>query len=162
MVENRKLSPRNPNRQRRAFHLEFQEYVVGISGWDWSYSLSLDKSRQRSEPYHEFRHLVIKGILLQPTLRIDQVEVTLLPNRNLDEERRKHHEPISIGTLELRDDKMVGLIPMPMDALSPVLLMLICNRFKFLAMSGTEMYRRSTRLSGFRLEMTLEEEEEAP
>ncbi|MDI2073057.1 hypothetical protein [Bradyrhizobium sp. Mp27] len=54
---------------------------------------------------------------------------------------------------------MVGLIPMSMDGLSPVLLMLISNRFKYLAMSGTEMYRRNTRLGGFSLEMTADEEE---
>jgi len=51
---------------------------------------------------------------------------------------------------------MAGLIPIPMDALAPILAMLIGDRFKFLAMSGTELYRRSTRLTGSRLEMTME------
>jgi hypothetical protein len=32
----------------RALRLEFQEYVIAIMGWDWSYSLSLDTSRDRS------------------------------------------------------------------------------------------------------------------
>ncbi|MDI2073056.1 hypothetical protein [Bradyrhizobium sp. Mp27] len=95
MVENRKLPPAKPKRQRRALHLGFQEYVLEITGWCWSYSLSSDLSRQRIEPYHEFRHLVIKGTMLKPTeLRTDQVEVTQLPDRDLDEERRKNHEPI--------------------------------------------------------------------
>jgi hypothetical protein len=52
---------------------------------------------------------------------------------------------------------MVGLIPI--HALAPILAMLIGDAFKFLAMSGTEPYRRSTRLTGFSLEMTMEEEE---
>jgi hypothetical protein len=106
---------------------------------------------------------VVKGSLLKPTgLRADEVEVTLLPDRNLDEERRKNHEPISLGTLELQDDKMVGFLPIPMDVLPSVLQMLIGDRFKFLAMSGTELYRRSTRLTGFSLEMDMEEDEDAP
>jgi hypothetical protein len=51
---------------------------------------------------------VIKGTLLKPTgLKTDKVEVTLLPDNNLGEERRKGHEPISVGTLELHDNKMV-------------------------------------------------------
>ncbi len=160
MAENPKPRLKNAKRRRRALHLEFQEYVVAVKTWDWSYSLSLDTSRDRSEPYHEFRQLVIKGMLLKPTgLITDQVEVTLLPDRNLDAERRRNHEPIFVGSLELHDNKMVGLIPIPMDALAPILAMLIGDRFKFLAMSGTELYRRSTRLTGFSLETTMEEEE---
>jgi hypothetical protein len=58
---------------------------------------------------------------------------------------------------------LVGLIPIPMDALAPILTMLVGDRFKFLAMSGMQMYRRSTRLTGFRLEMvTMEQDEEEP
>src|SRR6202158_14028 len=45
MAKNRKAQRANPKRQRRALHLEFQEYVVLITGWNWSYSLSLDTSR---------------------------------------------------------------------------------------------------------------------
>jgi len=46
-----------------------------------------------------------------------------------------------------------------MDALSHILNMMLGDRFKFLAMSGSEMYRRSTRLIGISLEMTMEGEE---
>ncbi|SRR6266702_5076288 len=163
MADIPKPRPKRPKRPRKALRLEFQEYVVAIAGWDWSYSLSLDTSRDRSEPYHEFRHLLIKGTLLKPTgLRTDQVEVRLLPDRNLDAERRRNHEPISLGTLEISGNMLVGLIPIPMDALAPILTLLVGDRFKFLAMSATEMYRRSTRLTGFRLEMTIEEGEERP
>jgi hypothetical protein len=43
---------------------------------------------------------LIKGTLLKPTgLKTDQVEVRLLPDRNLDAERRRNHEPMSLGTL---------------------------------------------------------------
>lgn len=163
MAQNPKARRAKPKRPRRALHLEFQEYVVLITGWDWSYSLSLDTSRQRIEPYHEFKHLLIKGTLLKPTgVVTDQVEVTMLPDRNLDAERRRNHEPLSIGSLELRDNKMVGLMPIPMEALAPILQMLIGDRLKFLAMSGTELYRRSTRISGFSLEMTMKDEAEPP
>jgi hypothetical protein len=96
------------------------------------------------------------GTCISVRLITGQVEVALLPDHTLDAERRRNHDPISVGTLELYDNKMAGLIPIPMDALAPILAMLIGDRFKFLAMSGTELYRRSTRLTGSRLEMTME------
>jgi hypothetical protein len=52
MAENSKPRPKKPQRQRRALQLEFQECVVGITGWDWSYSFSLDKTPYRAAPYH--------------------------------------------------------------------------------------------------------------
>jgi hypothetical protein len=99
------------------------------------------------------------GSCISVRLITDQVEVALLPDHNLDAERRRNHETIFVGSLELYDNKMAGLIPIPMDALAPILARLIGDRFKFLAMSGTELYRRSIRLTGFSLEMTMEEEE---
>jgi hypothetical protein len=104
---------------------------------------------------------VIKGTLLKPIrLKAHEVEVTLLPDNNLGEERRKDFEPIAVGTLEINGSKMVGLISIPIDALPSILQMLIGGCFRFLAMNGTNLYRRSTRLSGFRLEMTMQEEDE--
>ncbi len=89
------------------------------------------------------------------------MEVTLLPTIDLDKHGRKDLEPISIGSLELYDNKLVGLISVPMDALPPILQMLIADRLKFIAISGTQLYRRTTRLNGLRPEMNMEEEDGA-
>jgi hypothetical protein len=60
-------------------------YVVAIDGWDWSYSLSLNMDRQPADPYHEFRHLQVRGRLLHPKgLRTDRIALTFLPSRDLD------------------------------------------------------------------------------
>jgi len=49
----------------------------------------------------------------------------------------------------------------PMDTLSPILQILVGDWFRFFAMSGIALYHRSTRLSGFSLEMTMRVEEES-
>jgi hypothetical protein len=67
-----------------------------------------------------------------------------------------------VGTLEGHDHKLIGHILIPMDGLPSILQMLIGNRFKYLYMSGSELYRRRTPLTGFSLEMILTDEESGP
>jgi hypothetical protein len=51
-----------------------------IENWDLGYSFSLNSDRQPIDPYDEFRHLQVKGRLLQPVgLRTDRVQISLLP-----------------------------------------------------------------------------------
>lgn len=53
--------------------------------WDWSCSLSLNMDRQPADPYHEFRHLRVRGRLLHPKgLTTDRIALTFLPSRGLD------------------------------------------------------------------------------
>jgi hypothetical protein len=54
-------------RRRRAPRAEYVDYVVEIESWDWSYWLALNMERHPLDPYHEHRHLQIKGRLLRPT-----------------------------------------------------------------------------------------------
>ncbi|MCK1603436.1 hypothetical protein IVB02_18810 [Bradyrhizobium sp. 166] len=53
--------------RRRKPREEFVDYVVEIDGWDWGYSWSLNLERRPIDPYREFRHLQVRGTLLQPT-----------------------------------------------------------------------------------------------
>jgi hypothetical protein len=149
--------------RRRAPPDEFVEYVVGITGWDWGYSLSLndDTGKYRDEdPYHEFRHLQIAGKLLRPVgLKTDAVEVTLLPGNDMSEERRKDYKPIALGALDIYPETIKGSIGIPADALSPILQMLITERFKFILLRGSKFRYRSARLTGLRLEMKLDEDD---
>jgi hypothetical protein len=58
---------------------EIVDYVVEIENWDWGYSFSLNLERLPIDPYHEFRHLQIKGRLLTPAgQRTDRAEISLL------------------------------------------------------------------------------------
>ena len=49
-------------KRRRKPREEFVDYIVAIEGWEWSYSLSLNTDRRAVDPYHEFRHLQIRGV----------------------------------------------------------------------------------------------------
>ena len=75
---------------------------MGIEGWEWSYSLSLNTDRHAVDPYHEFRHLQIRGRLLHPKgLKTGQVEITLLPSYDLLPEVRKDRQPRCAGSLDI-------------------------------------------------------------
>jgi hypothetical protein len=87
--------------RRRKPPEEIVDYVVEIESWDWSYWLALNTLRDSPDPYHEHRHLQIKGRLLRPSgLKTDRVEVSLFPSLSLQEERRKELKPIAVGSLE--------------------------------------------------------------
>jgi hypothetical protein len=75
---------------------------------------------------------------------------------------RCHHKPVSVGSLEIYGDRIVVLISIPMDALPPILSMMIGDRFKFVAMGGTKFWHRKSRLHSLRLEMNMEEEDIPP
>lgn len=53
---------------------------MAIENWDLGYSFSFNSDRQPIDPYDEFRHLQVKGRLLQPVgLRTDRVQISLVP-----------------------------------------------------------------------------------
>jgi hypothetical protein len=135
-------------RRRRAPRAEYVDYVVEITGWDWGYSLSLNTTRDPDDPYYEFRHLQITGRMLRPEgLKTDLVELSLLPSSSMSEERRKDYKPIALGSLDVHPDTIRGTIGIPADALSPILQMLIAEKFNFLLMTGTKFRYRSARLA---------------
>jgi hypothetical protein len=150
-------------KRRRAPPEEFVEYVVEITGWDWGYSLSLNSRTGKyrdDDPYLEFRHLQITGKLLRPAgLKTDAVEVTLLPGNDMSEERRKDYKPIALGGLDVYPDMIKGSIGIPADALPPILQMLTAKELKFVLMTGSKFRHRSARLTGFRLEMKLSDDD---
>ncbi|MDA9420972.1 hypothetical protein [Bradyrhizobium sp. CCBAU 53380] len=150
--------PKPTRKKRRRSQREPEVYyVVAIEGWDWSYSLSLNTDRKAVDPYHEFRHLQVRGRLLHPKgLRTDRIALTFLPSRDLEAERRKALRPLLIGTLDGHGDEITGLFSVPEDALPPILQMMAADRFKFFMAHGTPFSHRRATLAGFRLEMKLD------
>ncbi len=139
---------------------EFVDYIVEIESWDWSYSLSLNSDRRAVDPYHEFRHLQIRGRLLHPTgLSTDRFELTLLPSHDLEPEARKQSSPLCVGSLDAHRGRLAGLMSIPADSLAPILQMMIGERFKFIAMRGDRFKRRRALFRSFRLEMTMDEDD---
>lgn len=147
-------------KRRRKPREEIVDYLIEIDDWDWGYSFSLDMERQPIDPYHEFRHLQIKGRLLRPTgLKTDKAEISLLPSADLEKERRKDLKPIALGSLSVTDDALLGNVGIPWDALTPVLQMLIAGRFKYVLMRGSKFRHRSAKLNSLRLETKLTEDD---
>lgn len=73
--------------------------------------LLLNAERRPIDPYHEFRHLQVRGRLLQPTgLQSDRVEISLLTSPELITDRRKELEPVALGSLAARPDGISGNI----------------------------------------------------
>lgn len=146
--------------RRRKPPEEFVDYVVEIESWDWSYWLALNTLRDPPDPYHEHRHLLIKGRMLRPTgLKTDQVEVSLFPTINLEEERRKELKPLALGALESYPDRIAATLGIPSDALVPMLQMLTASRLKFVVLRGTKFRYRSARVHSFSLSAAPGEDE---
>jgi hypothetical protein len=160
MVAEPKSKAGRKGKRGRVPREEYVDYVVAIEGWDWGYSLSLNTERHPTDPYHEFRHLRIDGRLLHPKgLKTDRAEVLLLPTHSMQQEQRKDFEPLALGGLDAYPDRIVGSLGIPADVLSPILQMLIAGQFKFVLMRGSKFRYRSARLSSFRLEMKLTEDD---
>jgi len=147
-------------KRRRAPRAEFVDYVAAIEDWEWSYSLLLNTEKHAADLYHEFRHLVITARLLRPAgLKLDRLEMSLLPTLGMNPGQRGDREPLAVGSLEAYDDRIVGLIQIPIDVLPAILQMLIAEHFKFIVMGGDKFRHRRARLHRFRLEMKMTEDD---
>lgn len=97
-----------------------------IENWGWGYSFSLKSDRQPIDPYDEFRHLQVKGPLLQPFGAADRQGADIAVA--LDRSRGRAAEgldPMALGSLNLAPDGILW------DALTPIMQMLIAGRVEF-------------------------------
>jgi hypothetical protein len=139
---------------------EYARYIVAIEGWDRSYSFGLAGRKDSLDPYMEYRHLEITGRLLYPTgLKVDGVELWFLPSVDLDEGRRKDHEPKAVGSLSFQDGRLNGLLSVPKDSLTPILQMLIAGRFQFVDLGGTKLRYRQALVRSFSLATHIDEDD---
>lgn len=116
--------------------------------------------RNALDPYHEHRHVEIKGRLLRPKgARTDRVEVSLFPSAHLEEERRKDLKPIAVGSIEAYPERLSAGLSIPSDVLVPILQMLIAGRLKFVVMRGSKFRYRSARLVSYSLGTKLDEDD---
>ncbi len=142
---------------------EYVRYIVAIESWDWSYSLGIDDRKDTMDPYMEHRQLKIGGKLLHPTNpSIEAVELWLLPRRDLDQDRRKDDQPNAVGSMRLDDRKLTMLLPIPKDSLTPIMQMLIANRFKFADLGGAKLHHRQALMTSFSLVTHIDEDDMPP
>jgi len=128
-------------------------YIVGIKDWNWEFSFGVNPMKDREDPYLDFRHLELRGSLLRPsTIKVDEVEVTFLPDRRLNESERKRHEPQSVGSFNIHHGRLQFLAPMPADVLPCILPMMIAGRIRYVELNGDWPRYRQGRIRSYRLE----------
>ena len=139
MTETETAKPPKSKRKRRRGRprTDFADYVLEIKEWDWSFSFSINSMRNRDGPYHDFRHILLRGTLLLPSkYRADGVKFRLLPDHRLNEDQREGLEPKTVGSVNRHRGKLEALLSMPSDVLPSILQMLIAERFHFAVLHG--------------------------
>ncbi|WP_230646765.1 hypothetical protein [Bradyrhizobium sp. Leaf401] len=152
--------PARKAKRRRKPPEEIVDYIVEVEDWDFSYWLALNTVRSALDPYHEHRHVEIKGRMLRPKgLKTDRVEISIFPSPNLMEERRKDLKPIAVGAIEAYPERLDANLGIPSDVLVPILQMLTAGRLKFVVMRGSKFRYRSARLQSYSLATRLDEDD---
>jgi hypothetical protein len=135
-------------------------YVVAIESWEWSLSFGIDRTRNASEPYTDFRHLHLIGKLLRPTkLKEDTVRVVLLPDEryNRDHWDQQRHVP-SIGGIGFYRGSFEALCLLPADALPSLLTMLTAEKLRYVVLQGAKLRYGRAHLEHYSLEMTFDDD----
>jgi hypothetical protein len=97
------------------------------------------------------------GRLLHPKgLKTDRAEITLLPSYDMLPDARKEGKPRCVGSLNVYGDRIAGLVSIPIDALPPILQMLIGGQLRFVEMRGSRFRYRQALCNSFRIEMKLD------
>jgi hypothetical protein len=160
MAKERTKNPANRKRARKKASAEAVYYVVEIEDWDWSLSFGLQSMRGHEDPYSDYRHLNMRGKLIRPSkLECHKVELSFLPDTRLNEDMRKQHTPVSVGSLNLCQGNMYGLLCIPSDAVSPLLTIATAGELRYIVMHGDKLRYGSARIKGFRVEMHIDEDD---
>jgi hypothetical protein len=164
VIDSRDGKPKPRAKRTKRLHAPSRDayvrYVVAIESWDWSYALGIDDRKDSMDPYTEHRQLKIGGKLVHPTNpSIKAVELWLLPRRDLDQDRRKDDQPTAVGSLRFDGGKLTALLPIPKDSLTPIMQMLIADRFKFADMGGARLCHRQALVSSFSLVTHIDEDD---
>lgn len=136
------------------------EYVVEILEWDWSLRFGLQHDRHSRRAYSDFRHIELSGQLVMPQgITSLPVELTILPDIEPETRRTDEFSPQAVGSLDLQESRLWGLVSMPKDALAPVLQMLAVKRLRYLSLYGPRLRRRKTLIQSYRLHRCLREDD---
>jgi hypothetical protein len=114
--------------------------VVEVTEWEWSLMFGVNERPDREGPYSDYRHLNIRGNLLYPArVKVREIEVTLMPNRRLNEGERERDEPHSVGSLHLHRGSLQVLLPIPLDALPSILQVACADRLRYVVITGDRL-----------------------
>lgn len=155
-TKSRKKRPRKPPE-------EDVYYVIAVESWEWSYYFSINRMKDRKDPYSDYRHLHLFGTLLRPLKsKAKEVRLVFLPNDAYNSDQwHRHHNP-HIGTLSVYRGRMEGLFYLASDVLPMLLTMLTGDRIKFVVINGKKLHYGRTDIDGYRFECALDEDDLPP
>jgi hypothetical protein len=124
---------------KRSGRKKHVSYVIQVTDWNWDFHFGLSPRPEWGD-YADYRHIQIRGLVLKPTpLKGRQAEFTWVPGV-IDPKPRKL--PETVGVLSLYSGALSANLQMPIDAVPPVLQMLLADRYKYIVVDGAEMFRR--------------------
>lgn len=135
-------------------------YVVEVTEWDWSFMFGVSPRRDMDGPYSDYRHLNLSGKLVHPAhIKAQEVEITLLPDRRLNEGERERDDPRSCGSLQLHRGHFQALLPMPLDALPSVLQAAIADRLRYVVITGDKLRYGQGYVRMYRLQRSVDKDD---
>ncbi len=153
------MAKSRPRRKQSSPRSEHVYYILKILSWQWSLSFGVAHDPRQTDPYDDYRHLTIHSQFLWPDkLRDATIDLTFIPDRDLDQEQRRTHRPPHIGFINLRKAAH-GILSLPSDALPALLPMLIGDKFGYLVLHGTGLRYRQASVHSFRFEMQINEDD---
>jgi hypothetical protein len=138
--------------------VEMVSHVVEIADWNWNYMFSIDRTSFRTEPYFDCRHLNINGRVLKPdNLRATNATLTCFPMHRLLESERSKDQPKCVGVISHRGKDYSANLHMPLDALTPVLQMLMGGRYRYVSMEANKSFRGEALIINYCFAETIDE-----
>jgi hypothetical protein len=133
-------------------------YAVKISRWEWRYALHLHHG-SLDEPIYEFRHLHVFGEMLSPLLpKVEGVEISLLPDRDMQRLQRVKEPLTLIGSMRLHNGILQVLQGIPADTLPSLLIAFSSGHFQYAHVTGTALRNRQADVTGLSLDPTLDDD----
>lgn len=138
-------------------------YVIAVESWEWSYSFGVNRMKDSTEPYSDYRHLHLLGALLRPSkVKARSVRLVFLPNDAYNSDQWHRHQRPHIGTLSLFRGQMDGLFSLASDVLPLLLTMLTGDRIKYVIINGAKLHYGRTDVEGYRFEMSVDDDDLPP
>ena len=139
-------------------------YVLTIETWTWDWSFGINNVAALGPlAFNDFRHLVLSGSLLRPKQFTDQkAEITFIPSAGWEKVLRSDLKKDSITNLNLRRGKVAATVPMPLDALGPLLTVLAADRLHYLVLEGEAAERGSASIRRYSFQDTFDSDDLPP
>lgn len=134
-----------------------ESYMVEITGWASSYSVSTNPERRFGEgPYHEHNAITITGVLVEPDKLVGrEIRAYLMADRYMSQavvsDEGYEREPTSVGVLTSRGGRSSYSGFLPHDAFPTILTMMASGKYRYLLLHGLMLRYGTARIKYCRL-----------